>query len=78
MFGSSLRAGIARCSGLKWNQPRIPTSNNGSSLRMVSRFCTTLKVPMPRRLIRVHSQIAAMATQTINSGSASAGMNTRR
>ena len=45
---------------------------------MVSRFCTTLKVPMPRRLIRVHSQIAAMATQTISSGSASAGMNTRR
>ena len=41
-------------------------------------FCATAKERMPRRLIRVHSQIAPMAVLTISNGSRSTGRNTCR
>ncbi|MNP40180.1 hypothetical protein D3C76_1337970 [compost metagenome] len=78
MPGNSARAGMLRYSGLKWNQPRMPTSSSGTSFSTVRTFCITAKAPMPRRLTKVQNQIEPIAVATIRIGSASAGMNTRR
>ncbi|MNC78759.1 hypothetical protein D3C75_1310540 [compost metagenome] len=69
---------MRRYSGLKENQPSTPTSSSGTSLSTVSTFCARPNAPIPRRLIRVQSQMAPMAVATISTGSRRAGMNTCR